>query len=165
MIEKRVTPGSGAPYWETVGPKRRLDALDGAPLGEWAAVETKSGSTWTRTYAELKRLLPGDGTRAVQTLASAGGSPPQWTVASTQYLHEDFVRSTVLLTDETGAPVDVSSPPTATALVAYTAFAGRGRSLGALPANPRLQSPTGEHQGKNPAEDRKRGPTLIAVGT
>ena len=44
------------------------------------------------------------------------------------------------------------------------AFAGRCRSLGALPPNPRLQSPTGEHRGRA-AENRKPGPNLITTGT
>ena len=44
------------------------------------------------------------------------------------------------------------------------AFAGRCRSLGARPPNPRLLPPRRAPE-ERPAEDRKRGPTLIATGT
>ena len=111
----------------------------------------------------------------VQTLYIAPGAP--WENAYSESLNSRLrdellnrelftsVLEAKVITEDYRQEYNQQRPHSALGYQTPAAFAGRCRSLGALPPNPRLQSPTGEHQGNRPGEDRKRGPTLIATGT
>jgi transposase InsO family protein len=120
----------------------------------------------------LRDWLPRSG---VQTLYIAPGAP--WENAYSESLNSRLrdellnrelftsVLEARVITEDYRQEYNQRRPHSALGYQTPAAFAGQCRSLGALPPNPRLQSPTGEHQGKRPVEDRKRGPTLIATGT
>jgi len=120
----------------------------------------------------LRDWLPRSG---VQTLYIAPGAP--WENAYSEsfnsrlrdeLLNRELFTSVLeakVMTEDYRQEYNQRRPHSALGYQTPAAFAGRCRSLGALPPDPRLQSPTGEHQGKRPVEDRKRGPTLIATGT
>lgn len=137
-------------YWEYEWPARYTDYLGDQPWGEWEhsfELVEPTEPPWEYHYetsqAETMRYLTGMGAQAWQTLAeseprpsgsgpgsvgspcptddprSAGGDR-EYVVTDTRYLHGDLIRSTMMLTDETGAAVSsgVGIPPA----VSYTAF-------------------------------------------
>ncbi len=120
----------------------------------------------------IRDWLPRSG---VRTLYIAPGAPwgNAYSESFNSRLRDDLlnrelftsVLETKVITEDDRQEYNHRGPHSALGYQTPAAFAGRCRSLGALPPNPRLQSPTGEPQGQRPAEDRKRGPTLITPGT
>ncbi len=120
----------------------------------------------------LRDWLPRSG---VQTVYIAPGAP--WENAYSEsfnsrlrdeLLNRELFTSVLeakVITEDYRQEYNQRRPHSALGYQTPAAFAGQCRSLEALPPDPRLQSPTGEHREKRPVEDRKRGPTLIATGT
>jgi transposase InsO family protein len=120
----------------------------------------------------LRDWLPRSG---VQTLYIAPGAPWEnaYSESLNSRLHDELLNRELftsvleakVITEDYRQEYNQQRPHSALGYQTPAAFAGQCRSLGALPPNPRLQSPTGEHQGTRPGEDPKPGPTLIATGT